>query len=149
PSPDASATNYSTRDAIVKFSHFFIARPVFAAVLSAFITIAGAIALFKLPVAEYPEVVPPTVVVRATYPGANPKVIAETVASPLEQAIVGVEDMLYMSSQAAMDGTLVLTVTFKIGADVDRAQVQVQNRVSQALPRLPQEVRDLGVTTAK
>jgi hydrophobe/amphiphile efflux-1 (HAE1) family protein len=133
----------------VKLSHFFIERPVFAAVLSAFITIAGAIALFRLPIAEYPEVVPPTVVVRAVYPGANPKVIAETVASPLEQAIVGVEDMLYMSSQAAMDGTLTLTVTFKIGSDVDRAQVQVQNRVSQALPRLPQEVRDLGVTTAK
>ena len=133
----------------VKLSHFFIERPVFAAVLSAFITIAGAIALFQLPISEYPEVVPPSVVVRAQYPGANPKVIAETVASPLEQAIVGVEDMMYMSSQAAMDGTLVLTVTFKIGADVDRAQVQVQNRVSQALPRLPQEVRDLGVTTTK
>ncbi len=133
----------------MKLSHFFIGRPVFAAVLSAFITIAGAIALFRLPISEYPEVVPPSVVVRAQYPGANPKVIAETVASPLEQAIVGVEDMMYMSSQAAMDGTLVLTVTFKIGADVDRAQVQVQNRVSQALPRLPQEVRDLGVTTIK
>src|SRR5689334_256363 len=133
----------------MKLSHFFIERPVFAAVLSAFITIAGAIALFRLPISEYPEVVPPSVVVRAQYPGANPKVIAETVASPLEQAIVGVEDMMYMSSQAAMDGTMVLTVTFKIGADVDRAQVQVQNRVSQALPRLPQEVRDLGVTTIK
>jgi hydrophobe/amphiphile efflux-1 (HAE1) family protein len=133
----------------VKLSHFFIDRPVFAAVLSAFITIAGAIALFRLPIGEYPEVVPPSVVVRATYPGANPKVIAETVAAPLEQAIVGVEDMMYMSSQAAMDGTMVLTVTFNIGADVDRAQVQVQNRVSQALPRLPQEVRDLGVTTIK
>ncbi|HVY79651.1 MAG TPA: efflux RND transporter permease subunit, partial [Steroidobacteraceae bacterium] len=133
----------------MKLSHFFIERPVFAAVLSAFITIAGAIALFQLPISEYPEVVPPSVVVRAQYPGANPQVIAETVASPLEQAIVGVEDMMYMSSQAAMDGTLVLTVTFKIGADIDRAQVQVQNRVSQALPRLPQEVRDLGVTTIK
>ena len=133
----------------MKLSHFFIERPVFAAVLSAFITIAGAIALFQLPISEYPEVVPPSVVVRAQYPGANPQVIAETVASPLEQAIVGVEDMMYVSSQAAMDGTLVLTVTFKIGADVDRAQVQVQNRVSQALPRLPQEVRDLGVTTTK
>jgi len=133
----------------VKLSHFFIDRPVFAAVLSAFITIGGAIALFRLPISEYPEVVPPSVVVRATYPGANPKVIAETVASPLEQAIVGVEDMMYMSSEAAMDGTLTLTVTFNIGADVDRAQVQVQNRVSQALPRLPQEVRELGVTTIK
>ncbi len=133
----------------MRLSHFFIERPVFAAVLSAFITIAGAIALLRLPISEYPEVVPPSVVVRAQYPGANPKVIAETVASPLEQAIVGVEDMMYMSSQAAMDGTLVLTVTFKIGADIDRAQVQVQNRVSQALPRLPQEVRELGVTTIK
>jgi hydrophobe/amphiphile efflux-1 (HAE1) family protein len=133
----------------MKLSHFFIERPVFAAVLSAFITIAGAIALFQLPISEYPEVVPPSVVVRAQYPGANPKVIAETVASPLEQAIVGVEDMMYMSSQAAMDGTMVLTITFKIGADIDRAQVQVQNRVAQALPRLPQEVRDLGVTTIK
>jgi hydrophobe/amphiphile efflux-1 (HAE1) family protein len=133
----------------VKLSHFFIDRPIFAAVLSAFITIAGAIALFRLPISEYPEVVPPSVVVRATYPGANPKVIAETVASPLEQAIVGVEDMMYMSSEAAMDGTLTLTVTFNIGADIDRAQVQVQNRVAQAMPRLPQEVRDLGVTTVK
>src|SRR5882724_10313385 len=144
-----AAWSPATKGRSVKISHFFIDRPVFAAVLSAFITIAGAIALFRLPVAEYPEVVPPSIVVRASYPGANPKVIAETVASPLEQAIVGVEDMMYMSSQAAMDGTLVLTITFKIGADVDRAQVQVQNRVSQALPRLPQEVRDLGVTTTK
>src|ERR1700740_1977803 len=133
----------------MKLSDFFIERPIFAGVISAFITIAGLLALFKLPISEYPEVVPPQVVVHASYPGANPKVIAETVAAPLEQAIVGVEDMMYMSSQAAMDGSLVLTVTFKIGADVDRAQVQVQNRVSQALPRLPQEARDLGVTTAK
>jgi hydrophobe/amphiphile efflux-1 (HAE1) family protein len=133
----------------MKFSSFFIDRPVFAAVLSAFITIAGAIALFKLPVSEYPEVVPPSVVVRASYPGANPKVISETVAAPLEQEIVGVEDMLYMSSQATMDGTLALTVTFRIGTDIDKAQVQVQNRVAQALPRLPEEVRALGVSTLK
>ncbi len=133
----------------MKFSSFFIDRPVFAAVLSAFITIGGAIALFKLPVSEYPEVVPPSVVVRASYPGANPKVISETVAAPLEQEIVGVEDMLYMSSQSTMDGTLALTVTFKIGTDVDKAQVQVQNRVAQALPRLPEEVRALGVSTLK
>src|SRR6195256_6996666 len=117
----------------MKISNFFIERPIFAGVISAFITIAGLIALFKLPISEYPEVVPPSVVVRANYPGANPKVIAQTVAAPLEQAIVGVEDMMYMSSQAAMDGTLVLTVTFKIGSDIDRAQVQVQNRASQAL----------------
>ena len=133
----------------MKFSHFFIDRPIFAAVLSAFIAISGAIALFQLPVSEYPEVVPPSVVVRAAYPGANPKVVADTVAAPLEQEIVGVEDMLYMSSNATMDGSLALTITFRIGTDVDRAQVNVQNRVSQALPRLPEEVRALGVTTLK
>ncbi|HEY8509712.1 MAG TPA: efflux RND transporter permease subunit, partial [Steroidobacteraceae bacterium] len=133
----------------MKLSHYFIDRPVFAAVLSAFITIAGAIALFRLPLAEYPEVVPPSVVVTAQYPGANPRTIAETVAAPLEQEIVGVEDMLYMSSTSSMDGVLTLTITFAVGADIDRAQVQVQNRVSQALPRLPEEVRALGVTTIK
>ena len=133
----------------MKISEFFIDRPIFAAVISTFITIAGALALIKLPVGEYPEVVPPSIVVTANYPGANPKVIADTVAAPLEQAIVGVDDMLYMSSTSTMNGTLSLTVTFKLGADVDRAQVQVQNRVAQAQPRLPQEVRDLGVTTVK
>src|SRR3954466_10410918 len=133
----------------MKFSSFFIDRPVFASVLSAFILIAGAISLFKLPISEYPEVVPPSVVVHAAYPGANPKVISETVAAPLEQEIVGVENMLYMSSQATMDGSLALTVTFRIGTDIDRAQVQVQNRVAQALPRLPEEVRAIGVSTLK
>jgi hydrophobe/amphiphile efflux-1 (HAE1) family protein len=133
----------------MKFSSYFIDRPVFAAVLSAFLVIAGGIALFKLPISEYPEVVPPSVVVRAAYPGANPKVISETVAAPLEQEIVGVEDMLYMSSQAQIDGTMALTVTFKIGTDIDKAQVQVQNRVAQATPRLPEEVRALGVSTLK
>jgi hydrophobe/amphiphile efflux-1 (HAE1) family protein len=133
----------------MKFSSYFIDRPVFAAVLSAFLVIAGGIALFKLPISEYPEVVPPSVVVRASYPGANPKVISETVAAPLEQEIVGVEDMLYMSSQAQIDGTMALTVTFKIGTDIDKAQVQVQNRVAQATPRLPEEVRALGVSTLK
>jgi hydrophobe/amphiphile efflux-1 (HAE1) family protein len=133
----------------VNLSNFFIDRPIFAGVISAFITIAGLLALFKLPISEYPEVVPPQVIVHASYPGANPKVIADTVAAPLEQAIVGVEDMLYMSSTSTMDGALTLTVTFKIGADIDRAQVQVQNRVSQALPRLPEEVRNLGVNTVK
>jgi len=133
----------------VNLSDFFIERPIFAGVISAFITIAGLIALFRLPISEYPEVVPPQVVVHASYPGANPKVIADTVAAPLEQAIVGVEDMLYMSSTSTMDGALTLTVTFRIGADIDRAQVQVQNRVAQALPRLPEEVRNLGVNTVK
>ncbi len=133
----------------VKLSHFFIDRPIFAAVLSTFVFIAGAIALTQLPISEYPEVVPPSVVVRATYPGANPKVVANTVAAPLEQAIVGVEDMLYMSSTSTMDGSLALTITFRVGTDIDRAQTLVQNRVSQVLPRLPDEVRNLGVTTTK
>ncbi len=133
----------------MNISKFFIERPVFSAVLSGFILIAGLISLFKLPISEYPEVVPPSIVVRASYPGANPQVISETVAAPLEQEIVGVEDMLYMSSQATLDGNLSLTITFKIGTDIDRAQVQVQNRVSSALPRLPDEVRALGVSTTK
>jgi hydrophobe/amphiphile efflux-1 (HAE1) family protein len=133
----------------MNISKFFIERPVFSAVLSGFILIAGLISLFKLPISEYPEVVPPSIVVRASYPGANPQVISETVAAPLEQEIVGVEDMLYMSSQATLDGNLSLTITFRIGTDIDRAQVQVQNRVSSALPRLPEEVRALGVSTTK
>src|SRR5689334_24658922 len=118
----------------MKFSSYFIDRPVFASVLSAFILIGGAIALFKLPISEYPEVVPPSVVVRAAYLGANPKVISETVAAPLEQEIVGVEDMLYMSSQAQVDGTIEVTVTFKIGTEIEEAQGYVQNRVAEATP---------------
>ena len=105
--------------------------------------------MFTLPISEYPEVVPPSIVVRAVYPGANPRVMAEAVATPLEEQINGVENMLYMSSQATADGVLTLTVTFRIGTDLDLAQVQVQNRVSQALPRLPEEVRQSGVTTVK
>ncbi|HUR41918.1 MAG TPA: efflux RND transporter permease subunit, partial [Verrucomicrobiae bacterium] len=131
------------------FSQFFVVRPIFAAVLSALILIAGVLALRVLPVSEYPEVAPPTVVVRAAYPGANPKVVAETVATPLEQAINGVENMLYLFSQATADGALQLTVTFAIGTDPDQAQVQVQNRVAQVLSRLPQEVQRLGVATQK
>jgi multidrug efflux pump len=133
----------------MRFSRFFIDRPIFAAVLSLVIVIAGGLALFRLPISEYPQVVPPTVVVRAIYPGANPRVIAETVASPLEQQLTGVEDMLYMFSQATADGVMTLTVTFAVGTDLDNAQVQVQNRVSQALPRLPVEVQRIGVTTEK
>ena len=133
----------------MKFSHFFIQRPIFAAMLSLVILIAGAISLFQLPVSEYPEVVPPTVVVTANYPGANPTVIAQTVATPLEQEINGAENMLYMFSQATSDGRMTLTVTFSLGTDLDRAQVQVQNRVNSALPRLPQEVQRLGVVAEK
>ena len=130
-------------------SRFFIDRPIFGSVLSMLIFLAGAIAMWRLPISEYPEVVPPSVVVRATYPGANAKVVAETVAAPLEEVVNGVENMLYMSSQATADGTMQLTVTFKVGTDADQAQVQVQNRVSQALPRLPDVVRQFGVTTVK
>ncbi|WP_189386251.1 efflux RND transporter permease subunit [Shewanella litoralis] len=130
-------------------SQFFIKRPIFAAVLSLLFFIAGALAVWQLPITEYPEVVPPTVVVTANYPGANPKVIAETVASPLEQEINGVENMLYMSSQATSDGRMTLTVTFAIGTDVDLAQTQVQSRVERAKPRLPEEVQRLGIVTEK
>ncbi|KAA0893044.1 efflux RND transporter permease subunit [Pusillimonas sp. ANT_WB101] len=133
----------------MNISRFFIDRPIFAGVLSVLIVLAGALALFQLPISEYPEVVPPSVVVRAQYPGANPKVIAETVAAPLEEAINGVENMLYMQSQANSDGNLVVTVNFNLGMDPDKAQQLVQNRVSQALPRLPEDVRRLGVTTIK
>ncbi len=133
----------------MNFSSFFITRPIFAGVLSLLIFILGAISLFQLPISEYPEVVPPTVIVTATYPGANPKTIAETVASPLEQTVNGLENMLYMSSQSTANGVMILTVTFKIGTDLDLAQVQVQNRVSQVLPKLPEEVRRYGVTTVK
>ena len=127
----------------------FIDRPIFAAVLSIVIFVVGLIAIPILPITEYPDVVPPTVQVRAVYPGANPKEIADTVASPLEEAINGVEDMMYMKSVAGSDGVLSLTVTFQPGSDPDMAQVQVQNRVAQALPRLPEDVRRQGVTTQK
>lgn len=133
----------------MNLSKFFIDRPIFAGVLSLLMLIAGLVALRGLPISEYPEVAPPSVVVRAQYPGANPKVIAETVAMPLEESINGVEGMLYMGSQATTDGVMTLTVTFKLGTDPDKAQQMVQNRVSQAEPRLPEEVRRLGVTTVK
>jgi multidrug efflux pump len=133
----------------MNFSNFFVRRPIFAGVLSSLIFILGLISMWRLPISEYPEVVPPTIVVRASYPGANPKTISETVAAPLEQVINGVEDSLYMFSQATADGVMTLTVTFKLGTDVDKAQVLVQNRVQQALPKLPEEVRRFGVTTTK
>ena len=133
----------------MNISRFFVDRPVFAGVLSVLILVAGLIGMRLLPISEYPEVVPPSIVVTAQYPGANPKVIAETVATPLEEQINGVDGMLYMNSQATSDGLLTLTVTFKLGTDPDKAQQLVQNRVSQAEPRLPQDVRDLGITTVK
>ncbi|HSI61109.1 MAG TPA: efflux RND transporter permease subunit, partial [Ideonella sp.] len=133
----------------MNLSKFFIDRPIFAGVLSVLMLIGGLLAMRVLPISEYPEVVPPQVVVRAQYPGANPKVIAETVATPLEESINGVEGMLYMGSQATTDGLMTLTVTFKLGTDPDKAQQLVQNRVSQAEARLPEEVRRLGITTIK
>lgn len=133
----------------MKFAHFFIDRPIFASVISVIIVIVGIISYMSLPVSQYPEVVPPTIQVSATYPGANPEVIAKTVASPLEQEINGVENMLYMSSQSTNDGRMTLTITFELGTDLDTAQVLVQNRVAIAEPRLPEQVRALGVTTQK
>src|SRR5471030_1321441 len=133
----------------MNISRFFVDKPIFAAVLSIIIFVAGLISIFMLPISEYPDVVPPSVVVRAQYPGANPKIIAETVAAPLEEQINGVENMLYMSSQNTSDGAMALTVTFKIGTNVEQAETEVQNRVQRALPRLPDEVRQIGVTTVK
>ncbi|MBV8142796.1 MAG: efflux RND transporter permease subunit, partial [Verrucomicrobia bacterium] len=133
----------------MRFSHFFIERPIFAMVISIVIVIAGMLAYFSLPTAQYPEIAPPTVQVTATYPGADPNVVAQTVATPIEEQVNGVENMLYMSSQSTADGTMTLTVTFKLGTDLDIAQVLVQNRVAIATPQLPQEVRNLGVTVQK
>ncbi len=133
----------------MNIARFFIDRPIFAAVLSIVIFVAGALSIPLLPLSEYPEVVPPQVEVAAVYPGANPTVLSETVAAPLEQAINGVENLLYMKSLASGDGRLSLSLTFKLGTDPDAAQVQVQNRVSQVLSRLPEDVRRQGVTTQK
>ncbi|MDH5591696.1 MAG: efflux RND transporter permease subunit, partial [Gammaproteobacteria bacterium] len=133
----------------MNFSKFFVDRPIFAGVLSLMILISGLLAMFQLPISEYPNVAPPSVVVRASFPGANPKVVAETVARPLEEQLSGVENMLYMFSQATSDGRMTLTVTFKIGTDPDLAQQMVQNRVSQSLPRLPEVTRQLGITVVK
>ena len=133
----------------MNFPRFFIDRPIFATVLSVIIMIVGGIAYFSLPVAQYPEVTPPTVVVTASYPGASAEVIADTVATPIEQEVNGVENMLYMYSQSSADGTMTLTITFELGTDLDQAQVLVQNRVAIAEPRLPEEVRRIGVTTRK
>ncbi|MEJ8573533.1 multidrug efflux RND transporter permease subunit [Microbaculum marinum] len=133
----------------MRFAHFFIDRPIFATVVSLFLVIVGAISYTRLPVSQYPEIAPPTVVVRASYPGADAETVAATVATPIEQEINGVEDMLYMSSYSTSDGAMALTITFRLGTDLDQAQVLVQNRVAIAVPRLPEEVRRLGITTTK
>src|SRR5207302_1123194 len=131
------------------FSHFFIERPIFAAVLSIVITLAGAVAAITLPVAQYPQITPPGIVVQCTYPGADARVVAESVAAPIEQQVNGVEDMLYMVSQSNNDGSYTLTVTFKPGVNLNFAQVLVQNRINLALPLLPDVVKQAGVTTRK
>ncbi len=133
----------------MKFSHFFIDRPVLAAVISIVTLIVGGLSIFTLPIAQYPDIVPPTVIVSANYPGASARVVADTVATPIEEQVNGVENMLYMSSQSTNDGAMTLTVTFKLGTDLDIAQVQVQNRVSLAEPILPEDVRRLGITVKK
>lgn len=130
-------------------ARFFINRPIFAAVISVIITLAGGIAVMLLPIAQYPEITPPTVQVNCTYPGASAKVVGDTVAAPIEQQVIGVENMLYMSSQCTNDGGYNLTVTFEVGTDLDMAQVLVQNRVNLALPSLPNEVKQTGVSVKK
>ncbi len=133
----------------MRFAHFFVKRPIFASVLSILTVIIGLIAFQALPVAQYPEIAPPTIVVRASYPGADAETVAATVATPLEEQINGVEDMLYMSSYSSADGSMALTITFRLGTDLNKAQVLVQNRVAIAQPRLPNTVQQLGVTTTK
>src|SRR5437764_7223025 len=131
------------------FTRFFIDRPIFASVLSIILVLAGGVAVFTLPVAQYPEITPPTVEVWASYPGANAQVVADTVAAPIEQQVNGVEDMLYMSSQCTNDGTYTLTVTFRPGTNLNLAQVLVQNRVALAQPTVPDLVKRLGLTVKK
>ena len=133
----------------MKLTHFFIDHPIFASVISVFITIVGAVAYFSLPVAQYPEIAPPTIQISASYPGASAEVVSATVSTPLEQQINGVQDMLYMNSQATGDGKLTITVTFKLGTNLDTAQVLTQNRIATAIPRLPDQVQRLGVTVKK
>src|SRR5262245_29953258 len=131
------------------FARFFVDRPVFATVISVVIIIVGLVALTRLPIAQYPEIAPPTITVTANYPGANARVVAETVAAPIEQEINGVENMIYMSSRCTNDGQMTLDATFKLGTNLDMAQVLVQNRVAIAEAKLPEDVKRQGVTTKK
>src|SRR5438270_9397676 len=131
------------------FAHFFIERPIFASVLSIVVTLAGFVAAFSLPIAQYPQITPPSIIVQCTYPGANAHVVADSVAAPIEQQINGVEGMMYMVSQSNNDGSYALTVTFKPGVNLNFAQVLVQNRINLALPLLPDVVKAAGVMTRK
>ena len=133
----------------MRFSLFFIDRPIFAAVISILLTLLGAVSYFGLPVTQYPEIAPPTIQISATYPGASAEVVSDTVATPIEQEVNGVEGMLYMLSQSTGDGRVTISVTFELGTDIDDAQVLVQNRVAIATPRLPEVVRRLGVNVLK
>src|SRR5262245_15326027 len=133
----------------MRLSHFFIARPIFAAVVSVVLVIVGAVSVSRLPIAQYPEIAPPVVRVSGQYPGASADIVAATVAAPLEQEINGVERMLYIASNSTGDGRFQIDVTFDLGTNLDTAQVQVQNRVAVALPRIPADVRNIGVTTVK
>src|SRR6476620_2451573 len=133
----------------MKISHFFIDRPIFAAVVSIVFIILGAVAFLRLPIAQYPEIAPPTINVTGQYPGATAEVVASTVVAPIEEQINGVENMLYVSSNATADGRFSIAVTFDLGTNLDIAQVQVQNRLSVAQPRLPADVRNIGVTVTK
>ena len=130
----------------MRLPHYFIDRPIFASVLSVVILLLGLLALNRLPVSEYPEVVPPTIAINASYPGASPETIAATVAGPLEQNMTGLDNLLYLFSQSMPDGTMQLTLTFKLGTDLDKLLIEVQNRIQRASPRLPEEVRRLGVS---
>src|SRR6478735_7658117 len=133
----------------MNISSFFIDRPIFATVISIVVVVVGLVSMPQLPISQYPEIVPPTVVISGTYPGASPKTIAETVITPLEQEINGVENAIYTNSSATPDGNFAITVTFRLGTNLDTAQVQTQNRVNQAQPRLPLVVRQIGLVTQK